>query len=130
MIYLAPSNVTVALGQSPGKFQCNGYGSFVTWIIGADDIISRYDEGVYNKWKEFTFNRGPNNEWPPTITLSIPAVRENNNTQLRCIATGQPQRIISEPVKLTIAGKTVIIIEFLSRSMHLSYNFLCIDFML
>lgn len=112
--------MTVALGQSSAKFHCNGQGLFLDWVIGDDKIVG-IDESIFNKWKGFTFDEEYNDDGSLTITLSVPAVLENNNTQLSCFADGQPDSILSEPVNLTIAGRTVTNAEVLFRFMHLSF---------
>ena len=52
----------------------------------------------------FTFTTTDPYNGTEVITLTIPATVENNNTQLRCRATGNPGPVISEPITLTIAG--------------------------
>lgn len=51
-------------------------------------------------------------------TLTIPAAVENNNTRLKCHATGMPGPATSEESSLKIAGKV-------DNTVSLTNNFFC-----
>ena len=54
----------------------------------------------------FIFTKIPQSNGTIVSTLTISATVENNNTQLRCHATGDGGAVTSETVTLTVAGKS------------------------
>ena len=93
--------MTVPLGQV-AVFQCGGRGTFLLWWINDDLVVQSEQQGYESRG--FTFEKSILNNGTTVITLTILATVGNNNTQLRCHATGNPRPNTSEPVNLTVAG--------------------------
>ena len=93
--------MTVPLGQV-AVFQCGGQGTFLLWWIN-DDLVVQSDQQMYANMG-FTFEKNTLHNGTIVNTLTILATVGNNNTQLRCHATGNPGPNTSEPVYLTVAG--------------------------
>ena len=107
-IFWAPSNLTVPLDQAtPAVFQCGGQGTLLLWYIN-DDLVVSSRKPIYQD-RGFTFAQGVHDNGTIVTTLTIPATVQNNNTQLRCLATGNPGPATSENIILTVAGKGTIV---------------------
>ena len=107
-IFWAPSDLIVPLGQDPAVFQCSGQGSFLLWWID-DDLVVRHEESNYDS-RGFSFMKSTLDNGTKLNTLTIAATVENNNTRLRCHATGDPGPVTSENASLAVAGKVQILI--------------------
>ena len=103
-IFWAPSNLTAPLDQAtPAVLQCGGQGTLLLWYIN-DDLVVSSRKPIYQD-KGFTFEQEVHNNGTIVNTLTIPATVQNNNTRLRCFATGNPGPATSENVIVTLAGK-------------------------
>jgi hypothetical protein len=103
-IIWAPSNLTTSLQtSSPAVFQCGGQGTLLLWYIN-EDLVVTSTRPIYES-KGFRFSdEYISGNMTIINTLTIPVTVENNNTQLRCHATGNPGPATSETFSLTIAG--------------------------
>ena len=101
-IFWAPSNVTISVQSSPAMFQCGGQGTLLLWYIN-DNIVVSSTKPTYEA-KGFRFAHEVHSNNTIVNTLTIPARVENNNTLLRCHATGTPGLATSENAMPTIAG--------------------------
>jgi hypothetical protein len=106
-IVWAPSNLTTSLQtSSPAVFQCGGQGTLLLWYINEDFVVS--SKKPFYESKGFRFSDKYISSNMTTInTLTIPVTVENNNTQLKCHATGNPGPATSETFSLTIAGNKI-----------------------
>ena len=95
--------MTVPLDRAtPAVFQCGGQGTLLLWYIN-DDLVVSSKKPIYQD-RGFTFTHEVHDNGTIVNTLTIPATVENNNTQLRCHATGNPGPATSETLTLTVAG--------------------------
>ena len=83
-------------------FQCSGQGTLLLWYINEDIVVS--STRLPYEAKGFTFMQQIYSNNTIVNTLTIPAIVENNNTLLRCHATGTPGPATSENASLIIAG--------------------------
>ena len=120
-ISLAPSNLTVPLGQSPAEFQCIGQGTFLVWRIGKY-LVSETQHQEYELCMGFKFVQTTSNGIKVN-TLSIPAVLENNHTQVSCRAISGLSALESETVHITIVGKTITMLFYLDLPFLLIQRF-------
>ena len=88
--------------SSPAVFQCGGQGTLFLWYINEDIVVSS-TRPPYEA-KGFTFMQQIYSNNTRVNTFTIPATVENNNTLLRCHATGTPGPATSENARLKIAG--------------------------
>ena len=97
------SKLTVSLDRAtPAVFQCGGQGTLLLWYIN-DDLVVSSKKPIYQD-RGFTFAHEVHDNGTIVNTLTIPATMENNNTQLRCHATGNPGPATSETLTLTVTG--------------------------
>ena len=105
-ILWAPLNLTISVQtSSPAVFQCGGQGTSLLWYINGSLVVS-HTKLTYEA-KGFTFTHDDHSNMTLVKTLKIPVRVENNNTQLRCRATGTPGPATSENVSLIIAGNNI-----------------------
>ena len=88
--------------NSPASFHCGGQGTLLLWYIN-DDLVVSHRQTSFEE-KGFIFEKEVHSNGTIVNTLTIPATVENNNTRLRCHATGNPGPATSETYNLTIAG--------------------------
>lgn len=102
-IYWSSSNLSVPLDPAtPAVFQCGGRGTLLLWYIN-DDLVVSHRQSSFEE-RGFNFTQDIHNNGTIVITLTIPATVVNNNTRLRCHATGNPGPASSENFILTVAG--------------------------
>ena len=88
--------------DSPVSFHCSGQGTLLLWYINDKLVVSHRQPGFEERG--FIFTQETHNNGTIVNTLTIPARVENNNTQLKCHATGNPGPASSETCYLIIAG--------------------------
>ena len=94
-----PQNLTVPIGGN-ATFFCSGNGSNVLWII---DNTTEVCENQRSKFMSFTFTCDLR-DGVHSLTLTVPAYPENNNTQIRCKTYYGYNVEISSTVYLTVIG--------------------------
>ena len=102
------NNITLPLGHGPATFTCEGRGTFLLWKVNGTLVLPE-NQATFES-RGFTFPEPIHHDGNSTkiirATVSV-ATPKNNNTEIKCHATGQPGPSASNPINITIAGSYV-----------------------